>query len=49
MAKSKENLAKQEVETLIEYNFPAHEVTVMATDLRDAENKLHALIKNNSK
>jgi translation initiation factor 2 alpha subunit (eIF-2alpha) len=49
MAKSKENNAKEEVQTLIEYNFPAYEVTVLATDLRDAENQLQALIKNNSK
>mgnify|MGYP003403167245 CR=1 len=49
MAKSKEKIVNEEVQTLIEYNFPAYEVTVLATDLRDAENQLQALIKNNSK
>jgi len=49
MAKSKDTSVKEEVQTLIEYNFPAYEVTVLATDLRDAEKQLQALIKNNSK
>lgn len=31
------------------FNFPAHNVTIHATDIRDAENQLENLLKSKSK
>lgn len=48
MAKSKEKKQGQEVEMLKEFNFPEHGITLLATDIRDAEAKLQELLNNNS-
>jgi len=46
MQKKKENPTVKLLQTLTEYNFPAYGITILASDIRDAEEKLQLVINN---
>lgn len=46
MPKNKENPTAKLLQNLTEYNFPAYGVTILASDIRDAEEKLQLVINN---
>lgn len=49
MPKNKEAKEVSLVENLTEFNFPEHDVTILAESIRDAEAKLQEILKSKLK
>lgn len=47
MAKSKEKVDSNQVAVLREFSFPAYSLTILAADIREAEEKLQEVLNNN--